>query len=345
MRIIRAESVNSAFIQSMKSFSMGITVVNGEYIVSREGYDLFNIRQVEDETSPDKEKPMLEDSILFEITNPRDRLVYSKPMDLFNYAGLWMWLLRGDELAQNIAFYNDVARRFVDEEVSNSRLRASWGSRIVGSSALSKCIGLLREVPNTRRAVVPVFIPDDVGFESRNLPCLVSIQFATKNRQLDMYVTMRSQAAYGVMPYDMFLLTMLHEYVAMRSSHDLGTYYHWAPLLGLRQSEMKWVTAVATHDVNESVSMEHMPDFEPGKKAHFLDIEAKARRTGQFDFELMSMPPYWASLLWTTVTRYAIRKEDRSSVEFFWPNMENFFPPHFLNINQERIFQTYLKAP
>lgn len=268
----------------------------------REG-ELLPVRTTTDPSSPDYGKPMHELSFIWTVTNPRDRLVYCKPIDIYNLVGLWVWMLSGSEEVAPIDFYNPVARRFVDEETNAQRLRASWGARLFGNGSVDKTIRLLRSSPDTRRAIIPVFSPEDVGHESRNLPCLASIQFATRNGKLNAYVTMRSQAAVGVLPYDAFLLTMLQEYVAMRVGIPLGEYTVFMPLCGVRAPEWDTIISMATARIEmEDGAMMDMPPLDPGHLSLFLACERKAR-AGHFPDESSLLPLYWGDFIELAYTK------------------------------------------
>jgi hypothetical protein len=279
------------------------------------------IRITTDLTSPDKDQPMLEFPVLLRIRNPLDRLVWSKDMDIFNYVGLWIYLMSGSNKVEDINFYNPIARRFVDEETSATTLRANWGERIVATGALSRAIALLRSSPSTRRAIIPVLQSSDVGYESRNLPCLASIQFATQAGRLNAYVTMRSQAAVGVMPYDLFLLTMLHEYVAMRAGIELGEYVHFAPLTGIREREIPIIKQItANHRCGLSIPMYPMERLEPGQLAQFFMLERKARRGDPPDvLDFQSFPRYWWSLLEVTYAKKHLAEAPPKEIQGILP--------------------------
>lgn len=314
---IHTNNVDEAFAVSALSFMPGTTkAYKGGYTLAGDAEMRgFNIRTVSDSSSPDQGKPMLEQSVLLEIDDPIDRLIYSKSIDIFNLVGLWVYLLRGGSDLRDIEFYNPMARKFVDEEVSIASLRANWGERLFGSGGVSKLVELLKTSPHSRRAVLPVFTIEDLGYPSRNLPCLTSVQFVRFSRKLNMYVTMRSQAAIGVLPYDLFLLTMLHEYVAGRTGSELGTYHHFAPVFGVRENELQVIHDIATQSQEQKYtgrSMSKMPVLEPGLRSFFLDTERRIRQ-GNIIWDASAvgiLPPYWRSLLAVSYTRRLFLAKD-----------------------------------
>jgi thymidylate synthase len=289
-------------------------------------------RNTKDVTSPDSGATMLEMPVLFHIMNPRDRLVFTKPIDVSNLVGLWNYLISGSTSANFISFYNPVGRKFVDEEVSTTKLRGNWGERLFATGAVDRCVALLRDSPNTRRAIIPVLQTDDVGYQSRNLPCLASIQFAMRNGSLDAFTTMRSQSAVGVLPYDLFLLTMLHEYIAGRAKIPLGEYFHFAPLFGVREREIRTMENIRSGFVR-SVPMPPMPTLIPGHKALYLFCEAKTRTTGEIPHEADLLPAYWQGFLVVTRERF----HSRASVKWngIGSLLDKTFPREFLDNNSQ----------
>ncbi|HET7713000.1 MAG TPA: thymidylate synthase, partial [Patescibacteria group bacterium] len=252
--------------------------------------------------------------------------------DLFNLVGLWIYLLSGSESVHPIEFYNSVARRFVDEGSNPVRLRASWGSVLFGSGAVDRVISILRASPQTRRAVIPVLRVEDLGVASRNLPCLTAVQFSVQGGRLDCYVTMRSQAAMGVMPYDLFLLTMLHEYVAMRTGIPLGEYTHFAPLCGIRESEAPFLADTASSPVMPQ-TMPPMEKLEDGKLALFHYCERKIRNTGTLPEEINQLPNYWRDFLSITFVKKCLKTQNEVAARRAALESITTFPREFLDKN------------
>ena len=290
---IRGSSVDNCMVQLAGRFSIYLDLWGRQHAFTDPTFQ----RVTSEPSSPDREKPMMEISVLLEVANPRDRLVYCKNVDIYNLVGQWIYLLSGSESVHPIEFYNPIGRRFVDEETNATRLRGAWGARLFGTGSITKAIDLLRESPGTRRCVIPVWEQDDLGKNSRNVPCLTSVQFSIKGGRLDCFVTMRSQAAVGVMPYDLFLLTMLHEYVSVRTGVPMGEYVHFAPLCGIRESEVETLRKMEKSTVLPT-EMPPMEKLDSGKLALFHYCERKIRRTSIYPIEeVEQLPAYWRGFL------------------------------------------------
>ncbi len=348
VQMIRGNSVDECFTIAVMAFMSGLKRLNsGEVTLSPEMEErqLFYLRRTEDATSPDKGQVMLEYSALLTIDNPRDRLVYSKSLDIFNLVGLWFYLLRGSRDLKDIEYYNPLARKFADEESSSSTLRGNWGERLFTSGGVTRAVNLLKANPNTRRAIISVFSLEDLGYESRNLPCLAAVQFAKKSaHHLEMFSTMRSQAAIGVLPYDLFLLTMLHEYVSMRTEMTIGQYHHYAPLFGIREHEFKQVGDIVKEGgktiIRKGLEMEPMQLLEPGMKQLMLDAESRIKAHKDWQSAKDKLPPYWVSFLYVTEMR-SMYRDKNDAWEMLLPNLEQAFPTAFIEKSAERLRALY----
>lgn len=298
-------SVDDAFKSVCKDFYDDPVIADGMFHSEKGNLRSSWVRETMDDSSPDRGKPMLEKSIMLEIENPRHRLVYAKDTDIFNYVGQWIYLMGGSEHVDPISFYNPIARRFVDEGVDPVRLRASWGSRLFGNGNVERLIDLLNRSPHTRRAVLTVFAAEDLAVSSRNLPCLVSMQFVLQGGKLNCFTTMRSQAAVGVMPYDLFILTMLHEYVAMKTNMELGTYTHFAPVCGVRVNEIPILRKVVGVGPTHAESMPEMSELQPGQLALFHASERAIRRNKRAG-DYYTLPHYWQSFLMLAIVKESL---------------------------------------
>ena len=159
------------------------------------------------------------------ILNPRNRLTRSqvRPVRLDFLLANVIWTGVGSDKLSQIAFYNSRGRDFSD---NNRTLAAAPGKRIFQSAngnQFQACAELLLHDPSTRRAVISIFGPEDVGSGHRDCSCVLTIQFLLRNLHLHCIVSIRSQSALMVFPYDAFLLTMIHESMAAEIGAKLGT--------------------------------------------------------------------------------------------------------------------------
>jgi thymidylate synthase len=108
---------------------------------------------------------------------------------------------------------------------------ANYGLRMLAQ--LNDVIDLLGEDPASRRTWVPIWgtRDDDFSLEYRrngkDVPCMLGFGLSiVPGGRVDMEVVMRSQSAYGVFPYDLYLMSVVHELVANQLGVGLG-FLHW----------------------------------------------------------------------------------------------------------------------
>lgn len=171
------------------------------------------------------------------LTDPRNRFVIipHRRWSLAYAAGELAWYLRGSADLEAISYYAPSYRRFSDD---GKTLHGAYGPRIFGANELNDdrssyspwqhCVELLRKDPDTRQAVIPILRPSDVGKETKDYPCTLSLQFLLRQNQLHLITSMRSNDLwYGAM-YDVFCFTVLQELMANEIGAQLGEYVHLA---------------------------------------------------------------------------------------------------------------------
>lgn len=163
----------------------------------------------------------------FRLINPRFRLIsnkvhtYSLGFALANF----IWVLLGKKDTETISFYNKRGLAFSD---NGEYYESAFGDRIFGTYNLwENAKSLLKKDPSSRRALIPIFFPND----GKNLPldtsCAAYIQVFIRENKLDMILSMRSQSSIFVFPYDIFLFTMLQEYFSLELGYKLGTFTYF----------------------------------------------------------------------------------------------------------------------
>lgn len=168
------------------------------------------------------------------LRNPRARLLKNPRRGIREaYAAASVcWNLAERDDVDGICWWNENGRRISDN--GKTFFGANYGARM--TMGLDLAIELLNEDPYTRRAWVPIWRPEDIetGYSSagKDVPCTLGFWLRARQSDisskpfLDMHVVMRSQAANGVFPYDVFLLTVYQELVANELGWRLGEYHH-----------------------------------------------------------------------------------------------------------------------
>jgi thymidylate synthase len=241
----------------------------------------------------------------FSIDSPRERLILSKqrPIDLGYAVANIIWVLTGSDHADMISFYNPNGRRFSDD---GKCLFSAPGARIFASSEgdqFEQAVARLKKDPTTRRAVIQIFSPADLFADSRDCSCLVSLQFILRENSLSCLAYMRSQSALMVMPYDIFLLSMIHEAVSICVGVEPGAYHHLCGSLHYYDDEEELVRAVLEEDVPIPSVMPNMLNISAAVRAQLAVAEQDIRNRLKEDIltpintNHYGLDDYWTELL------------------------------------------------
>ncbi len=240
------------------------------------------------------------------IRNPRNRLTQSRVRRLnrgYLLANV-IWAAAGSDDLAWIAFYNPRGRDFSEDHVT---LPAAIGKRIFRSpqgDQFAASAALLSSDPTTRRAVISVFTAEDNGSVHRDCSCVLSIQFLLRGGNLDCIVCMRSQSAVMVFPYDAFLLTMLHEAMAVQVGVRLGRLILQYGSLHYYDDEVEPAIRVLDEHPLSPLSMPPMQMPLSVAVGALNDAESEIRHRGRFT-HCHGLDSYWNTYL--TALHHAVK--------------------------------------
>ena len=111
-----------------------------------------------------------------------------------------------------------------------------YGFNLRINDNLNKCIELLRESPETRRAYIPIYQPNDVNSD-KEVPCWASVQFFVRNNKLIAISYFRSNECCIAICSDMYGIRKLQEHIAKEIKVEIGDYIHHIGSAHLRLSD------------------------------------------------------------------------------------------------------------
>jgi thymidylate synthase len=131
------------------------------------------------------------------------------------------WLVLGRNDVASITRFNSRGSAF---SLDGHTLSGAFGHRLrsCGIDQLERHVTLLREDPNSRRALGVVGSPADTLGNTPDFPCATSVQFFLRAGRLRCVVHMRSLAVFGVFPYDLVNFRYLQIYMASRLGCEPG---------------------------------------------------------------------------------------------------------------------------
>jgi thymidylate synthase len=242
--------------------------------------------------------------VALRITDPRRRWIGSRARNVNRSycAAQFIWAMRASSASAEISPYNP---RGADFASADGLLHAAIGSRVRGENGaadqLRSAIERLRRDPGTKRAFIAICRPSDILTDTRDFSCTSSLHLLLRDGRLHAIGHMRAQSALMVLPYDLFQLTMLHEYCAAELGCELGEYTHVANSLHIFDDELTRARDVLLEPDTRPGPMSRMPPSPSAAMPLLIASEAEARAAAAAHAAAPQVPPalptYWAELL------------------------------------------------
>lgn len=248
------------------------------------------------------------------IGNPRARLIASdaRPFRLDYAIAQVIWALSGRDDLESLAFYHHRGAEFSDD---GRTVRSAIGRRVFRSgngNQMIEAVKLIRSDRSTRRALIQIYLPDDLFVPSRDVSCTASLHLLARGSKLHAVGHMRSQSTTVVLPYDLFLLTMLHEFASVCTGLKLGTYWHFCNSAHIYEDEMSF-TNLLLEEV--PITVEPMPEM-PTSTASEIEalgeaeqmVRASLTADTELDVRSLSLSTYWLDLIRVMVADWKLRR-------------------------------------
>lgn len=247
------------------------------------------------------------------LANPRARLISAaaRRWSLPYAVGEFCWHLSGSDSLEQISYYSRRWRELVDGDphVHGSCYGRKLFHSVAGRPNQWEAIrNLLRVDPDSRRAVLSIFTPDDVvdAAGSPDVPCCSTLQFLLRDGRLNLIATMRSNDLFIGFGYDIFFFTMLQELMACELGVDVGWYQHSAGSLHLYDRDLPAARRVPMSSPADIV----MPMLDgPGELHRVLRYEQLIREGPAPKADMViEVSPYWEPLV-TALVFHRLRRE------------------------------------
>jgi thymidylate synthase len=169
--------------------------------------------------------------VVLELSNSRARLSQSAERGkMISALGELCWYLSGGNSGRFMDYYiKNYSRKNADDPDSEEcTVNGGYGPRIFGEppNQFETVRDILRKKPDSRQAVIQIFLSKDIKEDHKDVPCTCSLQFMIRDGKLQLIVYMRSNDAYLGLPHDVFCFTMLQEIMARYLEIEPGVYKH-----------------------------------------------------------------------------------------------------------------------
>lgn len=244
----------------------------------------------------------------FSIVSPRSRIISSsaRPVNLSYAIANTIWVLSGLDDLETINFFNGRGSLFSDD---GRKLFSAPGIRIFPPKGINQFVAVIEQLqadPSSRRATVQIALPGESSYKSRDVSCIISLQFLLRDNKLTCITTMRSQSVLMVMPYDLFLFTMIQEAAATRLGVELGPYHHFSGSFHYYLDEQDVVDRALSLEEPALSGMCPMTEFSETTrqelKAALCVIRNCMSQGKSVDFKAFELDEYWTVLLKSMVS-------------------------------------------
>ena len=207
----------------------------------------------------------------FSLINPLNRIAINpnNPLNIIPSIGRFVWLIAGNDRMEDIAFYQPKAREYTDNGFTIPG--SNYGKRIFnpteGVNQITNIIELLRDDPNSRRAVIPIWSPNDsTRLKSNDIPCAVSITFLIRDNKLHTTLMMRSNNALRLLNVNIFEFSLIGEIVARELNIEYAQYTHYSNSMHVFEGDFNIVNKWPVHPKEEIHSQDKRTIMPPMPK-------------------------------------------------------------------------------
>lgn len=256
---------------------------------------------------------------LIKLTNPRARISITETRGrAFSPLGELLWYLSKSNALSYIKYY---IPPYIKSSDDNKTIYGAYGPRLFNKDGainqVTNIINILKEKPNSRRAVIQLFDAKDLMGSHKDIPCTTSLQFTIRNKKLVMMTSMRSNDAYLGLPHDIFCFTMLQEIIAVTLGVEIGTYHHSVASLHLYKVNKKDAEKYLSEGIQSSIyQMPQMPMDNPWGSLQQIIVEEKHIREGKFNnVNISNLPSYWQDLTFLLKIHKLLKQKNFEEIE------------------------------
>lgn len=166
-----------------------------------------------------------------------------------------IWYFSGSNFTEFIGQFANLWKHISDDGVTNNSAYGFILKEKFGFNQIEKIIELLKQDPNSRRAVLNINSANKNVIETKDEPCTISIQFLLRNGYLNMTTVMRSNDLYFGLPYDAIFFTELQKYIAYRLNVQPGCWTHFVGSMHIYERDIKKLSDLKNDNVNYKINI------------------------------------------------------------------------------------------
>jgi thymidylate synthase len=163
------------------------------------------------------------------------------------------WVLSGSNRLAPLENELPNIRAYSDD---GKTLNGAYGARLrctFGIDQISSAVDLLKKAPNTRRAVLTMYSPNDLIEDSKDIPCNTTAYLKIDNEKLNITVLNRSNDLYLGLPYNIFIFGLLQRHISRSLGVQAGKQSHFSDSLHIYKKDIINIQHIVSNNNQEEV--------------------------------------------------------------------------------------------
>lgn len=148
----------------------------------------------------------------------------------------WYW--SANNSCQDIGKYAKTWLKLSDDGLTNNSAYGYILERKYNFDQIQQIIELLRQQPNSRRAVLNISDPTINRITTKDMQCTIALQFLIRDNKLHCTTYMRSNDVYFGLPYDYIYFISIFQYIANKLNIERGSYTHIVTSLHMYEKDI-----------------------------------------------------------------------------------------------------------
>jgi hypothetical protein len=168
------------------------------------------------------------------------------------------WVITGRKDVKTLKEFISSFDRYSDD---GQTLQGAYGDRLrnfFGCDQIELAIKELSKHPSSRRAVLSLYAPSDLCFDSKDIPCNTQVTLRRVHERLEMTVFNRSNDLWLGVPYNWFVFRVLQHMIADRLSIPCGVQRHVSSCLHLYEAHVAEACRVVSCNLDSNLEHEEV---------------------------------------------------------------------------------------
>lgn len=173
---------------------------------------------------------------VLEIRKPQKRCILVPGRRWNPWIGLseGLWVISGSNTFEELLPFNSRIGEYSDD---GNTLHGAYGFRL--RNLIPQALSAMEKDPQTRRVVMPIYWPEDLTAQSKDIPCNTSIMLKLRDNKLHTTITNRSNDLHwGLFAANIPQFSILLEAMAMVLDVKVGTQTHISNSLHIYTNEI-----------------------------------------------------------------------------------------------------------